>query len=295
MKIREFYARFPRTYSFEVFPPSTDSGVVQLYETLAELQALGPRFISVTFRPDRSSRDRTFQIAVYVKRYLGLESMFHFTCLGASQEELVRDLDQAWDLGLENILALRGDPPREPVPFVPLGHRCRYACELVALIKERYDFGIGVAGYPEGHVECPHPQDDLQHLKQKIEAGGEFVITQLFFANHYFYDFVERAREIGIEVPIIPGILPILSGTQAKRFASLGGVTIPPELERALARLGDNDAEVQRFGVDYATQQCLDLLEHGVPGIHFYCLNRSTSVREIFKHLGTRGDNLPFR
>jgi len=292
MKIREFYAQSPLTYSFEVFPPKTDSGLAELYRTLAELKTLGPSFVSVTFRSDRSSRDRTFEIARHVKRHLGLESMAHFTCMGASREEIIRDLDRAWELGLENILALRGDPPPGGAEFVPFSRVCRFACELVALIKERYDFGIGVAGYPEGHVECPHQEDDLLHLKEKVEAGGEFVLTQLFFDNRYFYDFVDRARQVGIDVPIIPGILPILSGAQVKRFASLGGVTIPPQLERDLERLGEDEEEMRKFGVDYATQQCLDLLEHGVPGLHFYCLNRSEAAQAIFENLGPRWTGL---
>lgn len=288
MKIREFYARSSLTYSFEVFPPKTDSGVRELYETLAALKTLGPSFVSVTFRSDRSSRDLTFAIADHVKRHLGLESMAHFTCMGATREEIIRDLDLAREMGLENILALRGDPPRGNVEFVPFSRVCRFACELITLIKERYDFGIGVAGYPEGHVECPHQEDDLLHLKAKVDAGGEFVITQLFFDNRYFHEFVERARTIGINVPIVPGVLPILNSAQVKRFAALGGVTIPPQLERDLERWGEDEEAMRQFGVDYATQQCLDLLEHGVPGIHFYCLNRSEVVQAIFENLGPR-------
>lgn len=285
MKIREFYARSPLTYSFEVFPPQTDRGVLKLYRTIAELKALGPSFISVTFRPDRTNRDRTFQIAAHVKKKLGLESMFHFTCIGATEEQIIRDLDMARDPGLENILALRGDRLEE-ASSAPIRNTFRYAYQLVLLIKERYDFGIGVAGHPEGHTECPDKEQDLQHLKQKVDAGGEFVITQIFFDNDYFYDFVERAQRIGISVPIIPGILPILNLAQAKRFTDLAGATIPPNLARDRERLGEDDAVVRKLGIDYATQQCLGLLEQGVPGIHFYCLNRSASVEAIFKNLG---------
>ncbi len=287
MKIREFYNRSPVTYSFEVFPPKTDRGIVKLYRTIAELKALGPSFISVTFAPDRSNRDRTFQIAAHVKKKLGLESMFHFTCIGASKEQIIQDLDLAWDLGLENVLALRGDRP-ESTPSVPVANTFQYAYQLVRLIKERYDFGIGVAGHPEGHIECRDKEQDLRHLKRKVDAGGEFVITQIFFDNDHFYDFVERAQRIGIDVPIIPGILPILNLPQVNRFADLCGATIPPSLARDLDRLGDDEAGVQRLGVDYATRQTLDLLEQGVPGIHFYCLNRSASVEAIFKNLGPR-------
>ncbi|HJX39090.1 MAG TPA: methylenetetrahydrofolate reductase [NAD(P)H] [Anaerolineae bacterium] len=287
MKISEFYPRQAVTYSFEVFPPRTDRGVLELYCTIAELKDLGPSFVSVTFCPDRSNRDRTFQIAAHVKNKLGLESMFHFTCIGASEEQIVQDLDVARDLGLENVLALRGDRP-EGALSAPANNTFRYAYQLVLLLKERYDFGIGVAGYPEGHVECPDKEQDLQHLKEKVDAGGEFVITQIFFDNGYFYDVVERAQRIGIDVPIIPGILPILNLAQVNRFAALAGATLPPNLARDLERLGTDDEAVRQLGIDHATQQCLGLLERGVPGIHFYCLNRTTAVREIFKNLGPR-------
>jgi len=286
MKIQEFYARSPLTYSFEVFPPKTDRGVLKLYDTIAELKALDPSFISVTFAPDRTNRDRTFQIAAHVKK-LGLESMFHFTCIGATEEQIIQDLNMARALDLENTLALRGDRPEE-APSAPVRNTFRYAYQLVLLIKDRYDFGMGVAGHPEGHIECQDKEQDLQHLKEKVDAGSEFVMTQIFFDNGYYYDFVERAQRIGISVPIIPGILPILNLAQVKRFAALAGATIPPNLARHLERLGDNDAAVRKLGIDYATQQCLGLLEQGVPGIHFYCLNRSASVKAIFKNLGPR-------
>lgn len=286
MKIQEFYQWFPLTLSFEVFPPKTEGQVARLHGTLKELGTLGPDFISVTFRPDRTSRDLTFEIAVWVKHHLGIEAMAHFTCIGASREVIRRDLDMAHTLGLENILALRGDPPGDGLPADSSQGDFRYASELVAFVKAHYDFGIGVAGYPEGHIECPDKDKDLEYLKRKVEAGGEFIITQLFFDNRYFYDFVERARQIGIHVPIIPGILPILSTAQVKRFAALCAVTLPPDLLQALDRLGEDEAEVQKLGVEYATRQCYDLLKQGVQGLHFYCLNRSASVRAIFQNLG---------
>jgi methylenetetrahydrofolate reductase (NADPH) len=287
MKIRDFYSQSPLTYSFEVFPPQTDRGVLKLYRIIDELKALGPSFVSVTFRPDRTTRDRTLQIAAHVKKKLGLESLLHFTCIGATEEQIIQDLDMARDLGLENILALRGDRPEE-APSTPVSNTFSYAYQLVHLIKERYDFGIGVAGHPEGHMECPDMEQDLQHLKEKVDAGGEFVITQIFFDNDYFYDFAERAQRIGINVPIIPGVLPILNLAQVKRFATLAGATIPSNLARDLERVGEDEAEVRKLGIDYATQQTQDLLEQGVPGIHFYCLNRCAPVKGIFKNLGPR-------
>ncbi len=292
MKIRAFYARSPLTYSCEVFPPKTDGGVLKLYRTMADLKALRPSFISVTFAPDRTNRDRTFQIAAHMKKKLGLESMFHFTCIGATEEQIINELDMARDLGLENVLALRGDRPEEP-PSALARSTFQYAYQLVHLIKERYDFGIGVAGHPQGHVECPDKEQDLQHLKEKVDAGGEFVITQIFFDNRYFYDFVERAQRIGINVPIVPGILPILNLAQVKRFAALSGATIPPDLARDLERLDDDQAAVAKLGIDFATQQTLDLLEQGVPGIHFYCLNRSAAVKAILRNLGPRWSSGP--
>lgn len=288
MKIREFYSRLPLTYSFEVFPPKTEVEVHKLYDTVAELKTLGPRFISVTFRSDRSQRDKTFRIAAYLKHNLDIEAMAHLTCVGATEELIFQDLDLARDLGLENILALSGDPPKEPTQSVAGERTLRHASQLVALIKKRYDFGIGVAGHPQGHSECRDRDEVLQDLQRKVDAGAEFVITQLFFDNRYFHEYVERARKLGIHIPIIPGILPILSTAQVKRFTVLSGATLPPGLERDLERLAGDDTAVQKLGVDYATQQCLDLLEQGVPGIHFYCLNRSASVKAIFKNLGPR-------
>ncbi len=287
MRIREFYDRSPLTYSFEVFPPKTDRGILNLYRTIAELKPLGPSFISVTFSPDRTNRDRTFQIAAHVKKTLGLESMFHFTCIGATEEQIVRDLEVARDLGLENVLALRGARP-EAAPSSPVSNNFRYAYQLVRLIKERFDFGIGVAGHPEGHIECPDKEEDLQHLKEKVDVGGEFIITQIFFDNRVFHEFVERAQRIGIDVPIIPGILPILNLAQVQRFAALSGATIPSTLLRDLDRLGDDEAAVRKLGIDYATEQCLELVEQGVPGIHFYCLNRSAPAKAIVKNCGLR-------
>jgi len=287
MKIREFYARSPLTYSFEVFPPRTDAGMLGLYRTLAELKPLGPSFISVTFAPDRSNRDLTFQIAAHVKKELGLESMFHFTCIGASREQIIQDLDMARDLGLENVLALRGDRPEKP-PSAETTSTFQNAYQLVQLIRELYDLGIGVAGHPEGHSESPDRERDLQHLKEKVDAGGEFVITQFFFDNDYFYDFVERAQRLGIDVPIIPGILPIINLAQVSRFTALCGATIPTSLARDLERLAENEAAVREMGIDFATQQCLGLLEHGVLGIHFYCLNRASAVKVILENLSPR-------
>lgn len=288
MKIREFYARLPLTYSFEVFPPKTDDEIRKLYDTIAELKAWGPRFVSVTFRPDRSQRDKTFQIAAHVKHNLGIESMAHLTCVAATEDQICQDLDMARVLGLENILALSGDPPKGSTQSVAGERTLRYASQLVALIKQRSDFGIGVAGHPEGHSECRDRDKVLRDLQRKVDAGAEFVITQLFFDSRYFYEYVERARKLGIHISIIPGILPILSTAQVKRFTALSGATLPPSLERDLERLAGDDTAVQKLGVDYATQQCLDLLEQGVPGIHFYCLNRSASVKAIFKNLGPR-------
>jgi methylenetetrahydrofolate reductase (NADPH) len=287
MRIRDLYAQQALTYSFEVFPPRTERGILNLYRTITELKALGPSFISVTFAPDRSNRDRTFQIAAHVKNKLGLESMFHFTCIGATEEQIIHDLDMARDLDLENVLALRGDRPEE-APIGSAANALEYAYQLVQLIKERYDFGIGVAGHPEGHIEAPDKETDLRHLKEKIEAGGEFVITQIFFDNAHFFDFVERARQIGIDVPIIPGILPILNMAQVNRFAHLCGASIPTSLARDLERLGDDEAAVRRLGIEHATRQSLDLLQQDVPGIHFYCLNHPEAVKELFKNLGPR-------
>ncbi len=287
MHIRELLARGRPTFSFEFFPPKTEEAARQLEETIADLKELKPSFVSVTYGAGGSTRERTIEVVTRVKRETGIEAMAHLTCVGATREDLAAVLDKISDAGIENVLALRGDPPKGQTEFKAVEGGFRYACELIAYIRERHNsrLCLGGAAYPEKHPECGNPAVDLTNLKRKIEAGLDFVITQLFFDNRRYFEFAERARHIGIEAPIIPGIMPITSATTAERF----GATIPFALAEELDRRRHDPKAVMELGIAHATAQCIELLERGVPGIHFYTLNRSTATREIYTALRAAG------
>jgi methylenetetrahydrofolate reductase (NADPH) len=285
MKIVDYLKTGKPCFSFEFFPPKTDEDVNQLLKTAESLQALDPTFISVTWGAGGSTRRKTIDIVSAVKNQLGVESMAHLTCVGASRPEIDTVLEEIRQRGLENILALRGDPPRGQTSFTPHPGGFRYAHELVSHIRGHWDFCLGVAGYPEGHVECADKQKDLENLKRKVDAGADFIITQLFFNNADYADFVERARAIGISLAIIPGIMPITNVGQIKRFTTLCGAKIPPDLLSRLEAVQEDTEAVIRLGIEHATRQCDELLRQGAPGIHFYTLNRSRSTAEILKNL----------
>jgi methylenetetrahydrofolate reductase (NADPH) len=271
-------------FSFEFFPPKTDDGVRQLFETVEALRPLAPDYVSVTYGAGGSTRQRTLEVVKRLKRETEIEAMAHLTCVGASRDELEGVLDEIADAGIQNVLALRGDPPRGQTTFTPHPDGFRYASELVAFIRSRPDrwrFCVGAAAYPEGHVETRDLAADLANLKTKVDAGADFLVTQLFFENGHYFRFVERARAAGIAVPIVPGIMPFTSVDQAERFTAMCGAAIPTTL-RAAMEVRRNDLDSARdLGVAYATLQCADLLRRGAPGVHFYTLNRSTSTRAI--------------
>ncbi len=272
-------------FSFEFFPPKTPDGERNLQDALARLAPLAPAFVSVTYGAGGSTRARTIEIVKSIKRDHGLETMAHLTCSGATVAELHAILDEMAAAGIDNVLALRGDPPAGAARWSRAEGGLEYSHELVALIKDRYDFAVGAACFPETHIEAASPEADLQYLAHKVGAGADFLITQLFFDNAVYVDFVARAREAGIDVPIIPGILPITHVGQLERMTKLCGASIPPALERELrAREGEPEAVVD-FGVAYATLQCAELLAAGAPGIHFYTLNRSPATRAILSAL----------
>lgn len=271
-------------FSFEFFPPKTEEGEANLFAAIEQLVPLGPAFVSVTYGAGGSTRDKTLEIVSRVHRDYGLEAMAHFTCVDATVEDLRATLDELESLGVENVLALRGDPPGGG-EWVPAEGGLAYASELVELIESDYPFAIGAAAFPEVHLHAASAEEDLRHLKAKVDAGAHFLITQLFFDNEAYFDFVARAREAGIEVPIVPGILPITNIAQLERITSMCGATIPAGLQAELdARAGDPDA-VAQFGVAYATLQCAELLAGGAPGIHFYTLNLSPATRAIVSAL----------
>ncbi len=285
MKIRERFGQERPLFSFEFFPPKDDRGVDALFDTVANLKALGPAFVSVTYGAGGSTREKTVAITRRIKREAGIEAMAHLTCVGHSRDEIAALLDEYEEAGVENIMALRGDPPRGDTEFVPHPQGFSHANELIAFIRQRKDFCIGGAGYPEVHPEAPSPEEDLGNLKRKIDAGADFVVTQLFFDERDYFDFVSRARSLGIVTPIVPGVMPITNTAQIKRFTQMCGATIPrPLLAKLEAVTGDADAVIE-VGIEHATRQCRALLQGGAPGIHFYTLNRSLSTRKILANL----------
>jgi len=273
-------------FSFEFFPPKTPAGEENLYKALSELRPLEPAFVSVTYGAGGSTREKTIEIVKRIKDEWGLEAMAHFTCVGATVAELRATLDEMQKAGIENVLALRGDPPAGESEWTKTEGGLEYSRELVELIDGDYpSLAVGAACFPETHIHATSADDDLRHLASKVRAGVDFLITQLFFDNAFYFDFVERARAAGVTVPIIPGIMPITRVGQIERMAAMCGSKIPDELSRELhAREGDEEA-VLDFGVAYAALQCSELLENGAPGIHFYTLNRSPATRAILSAL----------
>lgn len=275
--------------SFEFFTPRSQEAEKKFYdETLPALLEAEPDFCSVTYGAGGSTRSQTLEMVAKIQDEFKLPSVAHFTCIGATRNSVAEWLGKAKELGIKNILALRGDPPQGITHFDPSPDGFRYAVELVSFIKGLDEFCIGVAGFPEGHPECKEGKHaNWRHLKAKIDAGAEFVITQLFFENAYYYEFRDyMVKELLTDVPLIPGIIPILSVKQIERFISICGATLPDHLYQKLLELGDDDEGVRNFGVKYAIAQCVDLLEHGVRWLHFYSLNRADSVIAILKGLG---------
>jgi methylenetetrahydrofolate reductase (NADPH) len=275
------------SFSFEFFPPKSEEGERNLARALDELSGMDPTFVSVTYGAagSQEQRRRTIDIVRSIKANHGLEAMAHFTCVGATVEELRATLDTMRDSGIDNVLALRGDPPPGEEEWTATEGGLRYSRELIEMIRADYDFAIGAACFPEVHIHADSAESDLRYLKEKVDAGARFLITQLFFDNGAYYDFVARAREIGIDVPIVPGIMPITGYQQIKRMTSMCGAKIPAALLSELDLRADDPEAVKDFGVAYATLQCADLMANGAPGIHFYTLNRSPATRSILSAL----------
>jgi methylenetetrahydrofolate reductase (NADPH) len=277
-------------FSFEFFPPRNDAGVGALFETLRALRPLGPAYVSVTWGAGGSTRGRTLEMVTRIKRDTEIEAMAHLTCVGASRKELEELIAVICDAGITNVLALRGDPPRGQHDFVAHPEGLSHASELVQLAREVSDkrgvkLCIGGACYPEGHLETRDLAQDLRHCKIKVDAGAEFLISQLFFDNRCYFDFVGRARAAGIEVPILPGIMPVTTVDQIQRITSMSGAHMPAGLSAALKTRKDEPEAALQLGVAYAALQCADLLRNGAPGIHFYTLNRSPATRAILAAL----------
>ena len=285
MKIIETLASKKPSFSFEFFPPKDEEGKERLFETVAHLRPYEPNFVSVTYGAGGSTRKMTVELVVRIKREAGLETMAHLTCVGSKRHDLAQVLDQLREGGIENVLPLRGDPPKGETRFEAIEGGFSHASELVGFIRERWDFCLGGACYPETHPEAGDSEADLVNLKRKVDAGAEFLITQLFFNVGDYFRFVERARKIGIEVPIIAGIMPITNLSQVKRFTAMCGARIPHQLLARLEAAGNDPDAIRREGVEHAVAQCRTLLYDGAPGIHFYTLNRSRATVEILERI----------
>lgn len=265
--------------SLEFFPPKDDAGVESLRQTAKALQRIQPDFVSVTYGAGGSTRERTAQVSRLLRTELGFTVMPHLTCVGHTREELHELADRIHGDGFRNIMTLRGDPPKGSTEFVATTDGLRYASELVTLLKQRHsDFCLGVGGYPEKHPEAATAEADLDHLKTKVDAGADFITTQLFFDNTVYFRFVERCRAAGITIPIVPGIMPVLSLKQIQRFTSMCGASLPVTLVKRLEAAGENPEIVETIGIDWALTQIRELLAQGAPGYHIYILNRSKSA-----------------
>lgn len=293
MHILDIFEAHPTTFSFEFFPPKTDAASDELFANIAQLQSLEPSFVSVTYGAGGSTRERTHDLIVRIQRETKLTAISHLTCVCHSLEELSVILDRYASTGIENILALRGDPPRNQADYDRSRDAFQYADQLVQFIKthetspDPRGFGVGVAGFPEGHPECPNRLREMDNLKRKVDAGADYICTQLFFDNRDFYDFRARCELAGIKVPILAGIMPVERKSSLQRMSDLAlGVRFPAPLVRAINRCeGD---EIANVGIHWATEQCRDLLENSVRGIHFYTLNRSDATRRIYANLGVK-------
>jgi methylenetetrahydrofolate reductase (NADPH) len=285
MRISELLEHRRPVFSFEFFPPKTDEGRQTLEGTLEVLKDDRPDYVSVTYGAGGATRNSTVEITKSIKQDLGIEAMAHLSCVGEPTDRLVEILGDIDSAGIDNVLALRGDPPRGETEWRPHPGGLSYSVELIRLIGERFDFCVGAACFPEVHPDAANRESDLGYARAKVEAGASFLITQLFFDNELYFDFVEDARRAGIDVPIIPGIMPITNYGQIKRFTEMCGASIPDELTTQLDGRADDPDAVAELGVAYATLQCSDLLARGAPGIHFYTLNRSTATRAILAAL----------
>jgi methylenetetrahydrofolate reductase (NADPH) len=287
MRIADLYAAGETpVLSLEFFTPKNEAGREALFRAVERLQAIEPGFVSITCGAAGTTRERTADLAIELQEKLGLTAMAHLVCTGTTQSELDQTLRHMRAHGIDNILALRGDPPKGATDWTPVEGGFRHADELAAFVRERFSLGIGGACYPEKHHEAPSLEADIGNLKRKVDAGAEFLITQLFFDNDKYWSFVEQVQVEGIDVPIVPGIMPVLNLVNLQRIASLSpGTTIPAELETALREAGEDDAAALQAGVTFASQQCRALLAQGAPGIHFYTLNRSKATLQTVAQL----------
>jgi methylenetetrahydrofolate reductase (NADPH) len=286
VRISEMYEAGKPVFSFEFFPPKTDEGAENLMKTVADLKAKQhPNFVSVTYGAGGSTRDRTLEVVARIQNELDITAMAHLTCVGSTLGDLRESMRRMITENVENILALRGDIPKGEDEFVPSGDGFSHATELIDYLANNYFVDIGAACYPESHPESTSADDDMKWTKEKYDLGANFLITQLFFDNQHYFDFVERARAAGVKAPIVPGIMPITNVAQIERFTRLCGAQIPQELRGRLESVADDPGAVMAAGIEQAIQQCRELLEGGAPGLHFYTLNKSHATRSVLAAL----------
>ena len=285
MKICELLKQDEPTFSFEFFPPKNYSSILELGINIGQLLKLNPSFVSVTYGAGGSTQEASFKLTDYINNKIGLTTMAHYTCVNATREKVAEDLEYFHEINIENLILLRGDPPKGETKFANESGEFHYASELIEYASALDMFCIAAAGYPEKHPESPSVEGDVYYLKYKVDKGVDFIVTQLFFDNQYYFDFVKRARAAGIEIPIIPGIMPITNFRQIKRFTEMCGATIPQTLVEKLTPYQDDLKKTYEIGVEFAINQCRELLDHGVPGLHFYTLNKSRATIDIFSSI----------
>jgi methylenetetrahydrofolate reductase (NADPH) len=285
MKITDIFGKTERTFSFEFFPPKDEISAVDFGINVGRLMQLNPSFVSVTYGAGGSNQEKTFGLVNYLQNKIGLNTMAHYTCIGTSKNKVARDMELLQSMGVENVMLLRGDLPAGKEDSAIPENGFSYASELISFVKEKYSFAIGAAANPEKHPEAPTMNHYLEKLKLKYDSGANFLITQLFFNNESYYKFVKQARSAGITCRIIPGIIPITGYKQIKRFVDMASTSFPADLLEKLETYQDNNEKVYQIGVNYAIKQCIDLLEQGAPGIHFYTLNKSRAAVEVFESL----------
>lgn len=285
MKITDIFKSQARTYSFEFYPPKDEISAVDFGINVGKLMQLNPSFVSVTYGAGGSNQERTFALVDYLQNKIGLNTMAHYTCVNAPRSKVAEDLSYLKGLGIENLMLLRGDPPKGEGNFAPHPEGFGYASELIAFAKSQQDICVGAASYIEKHPEALSLTSDILNLKKKVDAGADFLVTQLFFINNLYFDFVEKAHQSGINHRIIPGIIPITAFNQIKRFTQMSGAAIPEEIIEKMNSYQNNPDKIYQIGMDYAIQQCRDLLILGAPGLHFYTLNKSRATVEIFETL----------
>jgi len=283
--IRDIFKTHARTFSFEFFPPKNYISTIELGINIGQLMKLSPTFVSVTYGAGGGTQDLSFDLLNFLQNKIGLTSMAHYTCVNASRDKVLSDLDILYKKNIENLMLLRGDPPKGDDKFFQNAKDFRFASDLVKIAAAQERFSIGVAGFPESHPESPTSEQDIQHLKNKVSEGADFVVTQFFFDNQYYFDYVKKAEANGMKKRIIPGIIPIVNFQQIKKFVQLSDATIPQWITDKLEPHQNDPKKTYELGVEIAIQQCTELLENGAPGIHFYTLNKSQATVEIFESL----------